>query len=80
MKREQVRWQCRRGMLELDLMLLKFFDDRYDGLSGADQQGFIRLLQEPDQTLYRWLTGQELPVEPELGSLATAIRHYLWKP
>ncbi len=73
MEHNQIRWQCRRGMLELDLILLKFFDGYFEELTNADQQLFIQLLQEADQTLYGWLMGQTLPEDPKLGLLVQNI-------
>lgn len=76
MENKQVRWQCRRGMLELDMILLKFFDGCFDKLAEPDRQLFIQFLQEPDQTLYRWLMGQAVPNEPKTALLVQTIRDY----
>ncbi len=55
MKDEQqhrrVYWQCRRGMLELDELLQRYFDTRYDGLSAQERDSFTQLLSMPDQEL-----------------------------
>ena len=51
----RLRWQCRRGMLELDLLLLEFLEQRYPQLDEASQQAFVALLEYPDQSLQRWL-------------------------
>ena len=37
----RLRWRSRRGMLELDLLLLPFFDDVFLELSDAEQQAFV---------------------------------------
>lgn len=57
----RLRWQCRRGLLELDLLLARFLDRRYPALAVPDQEAFRRLLQEPDPRLLAWLQGQERP-------------------
>lgn len=80
LQNKQIRWQCRRGMLELDLLLLKYFDACFEGLSGADQQIFIQFLKEPDQTLYRWLMGQSEPEKSQFATLVHNIRDIAWKP
>lgn len=71
----RIRWGCRRGMLELDLILLPFFDKHYGQLSIPDQQIFAALLECPDPELYDYLiTG--LPCsDSELQSLCLKIRH-----
>lgn len=60
----RLRWQCRRGLLELDLLFVRFLDQRYAGLSAGEQASFKTLLEQPDQTLLAWFAGrQELPIE-----------------
>ena len=51
----RLRWQCRRGMLELDLLLLEFLENEYPALDTASQQAFVALLEYPDQVLQHWL-------------------------
>jgi len=57
----RLRWQCRRGLLELDLLLTRFLDERYAELGSAEQGVFGELLQQPDAVLLRWFQGQETP-------------------
>jgi len=79
MEKNQIRWQCRRGMLELDLLLLRYFENCFEGLTESNQQLFIEFLQESDQTLYQWLMGQSQPNEPKFLSLLQNIRDHIWK-
>lgn len=55
----RVRWACRRGMLELDCLLIPFFDNHYQSLTQAEQDTFEQLLTEPDPVIYAWLIGSE---------------------
>lgn len=48
----KIRWKCRRGMSELDIILLGFFDQQYANLSPALQKQFSELLDETDPTLW----------------------------
>jgi len=57
----RLRWQCRRGLLELDLLFARFLDHRYAGLSSEQQGAFQRLLDQPDQTILAWFQGQQAP-------------------
>ena len=57
----RLRWQCRRGLLELDIVFLRFLEQHYSGLNGEDQDAFQRLLEQPDQSLLAWLQGQQVP-------------------
>ncbi len=62
-KVNRLRWQCRRGMLELDLLLLPFFDKYYLDLSPSGQTLFEQLLSYQDQDLYQILVKQNTSVE-----------------
>ena len=71
---DRLRWQCRRGMLELDLLLQGFLDGGYRALSAADKEAFRRLLEYPDQVLLEWMMGRERPVDKEIASVVERIR------
>lgn len=51
----RLRWQCRRGLLELDWLLERFLDRDYPTLSAAERQAFEQLLSYPDPQLQWWL-------------------------
>ncbi|MEK7711880.1 MAG: succinate dehydrogenase assembly factor 2 [Pseudomonadota bacterium] len=57
----RLRWQCRRGLLELDLLFVRFLEQRYSALDVEQQGAFQQLLEQPDQTLLAWLQGQQEP-------------------
>ncbi|BBB15060.1 response regulator receiver domain protein [Candidatus Rickettsiella viridis] len=71
----RLRWQCRRGMLELDLLLLPFVEKHYAGLSASDQELFEELLSYQDQDLYQVLIKNKSVEDPQLGRLVEAISH-----
>ncbi len=50
----RLRWACRRGMLELDILLGDFVDSGYAALSESDKRLFQALLDYPDQELYEF--------------------------
>ena len=56
-----IRWKCRRGMLELDLLLERFLETHYEKLSLEDQKIFEELLELPDPVLYAYTMHTELP-------------------
>ncbi|EGV20393.1 FAD assembly factor SdhE [Thiocapsa marina] len=68
----RLRWQCRRGMLELDHLLDRFLDLGYRGLSQAQRLAFVRLLGEQDQRLSDWFMSRTQPPDTELSDL---VRH-----
>jgi antitoxin CptB len=70
----KLRWRCRRGTLELDLMLLRYLDSRYIVADGAEQLAFLQLLELEDTDLMRYLMGEQLPTDQNLVHLVLAIR------
>lgn len=55
----QIRWRCHRGMLEVDIILLNFFDRHYVDLPDSDQQSFVELLEKQDPQLWDWFLHPE---------------------
>jgi antitoxin CptB len=68
----RLRWQCRRGMLELDHLLLGFLDRGYGALDAAGRIEFIALLDHQDQDLSDWFMSRRVPEDPGVRDL---IRH-----
>ncbi|MEA3638450.1 MAG: succinate dehydrogenase assembly factor 2 [Lamprobacter sp.] len=71
---QRLRWQCRRGMLELDLLLNQFLEQGYAELDPAGRADFERLLGYQDQILQDWLIGQAVPADPALSGLVVLIQ------
>jgi antitoxin CptB len=74
MDRNRLFWASRRGMLELDLVLLPFLDNIYETLEPEDQQRYVRLMDEQDQDLFAWFMRREDPAAPELLRIVQIIR------
>ncbi len=55
MDQARVAWACRRGMLELDLILQPFYQNAYSNLQQEQRQAFHALLACEDDLLYDWL-------------------------
>ena len=58
---DRVRWHCRRGLLELDVVLTRFLDRRFESLSLQQRAAFSRLLDYPDNDLWDFVTGKQPP-------------------
>jgi antitoxin CptB len=69
-----LRWLCRRGSLELDLILSRYLERRYDQAPAGEQAGFETLLGFPDPELQRFFIAEEDPGDPELLNLVRTIR------
>lgn len=70
----KIRWKCRRGMLELDMILLRFLDKKYKQLSPRQQQQFSDLLNEPDPVLYNWLLGYSSPEDKQQADMVELLK------
>ena len=68
------RWQCRRGMLELDLLLNNFIDKNVESLTRQQKQSFELLLSYPDQTLLDLLLANTVSSDADLSLLVQTIR------
>lgn len=73
-QRARLAWQCRRGMLELDLLLQAFLDDQYDSLGEEERRAFELLLSYPDQLLLEYALGRMRPADPALAHVVTRLR------
>ncbi len=69
-----MRWKCRRGMLELDLLLKAFLEQGYRDLDGRGQQRFDKMLDYPDAVLLEWLMGRIRPTDKDVAQLVEKIR------
>ncbi len=70
----RLRWQCRRGMLELDLLLNRFLETGFPALDAAGRADFVRLLGYQDQIIHDWLMGQAVPADAAMRRLVGEIR------
>jgi len=71
----RLRWRCRRGMLELDLLLQGFLEHGFSALDEQGQCTFLRILELPDQTLHDYLMGNKEIRETEFIDVIERIRH-----
>jgi antitoxin CptB len=69
----KLRWQCRRGMKELDLLLLRYVEEQYEGAPSAHQEAFRALLHAPDPVIYAYCLGGERPASPLLSTVIQRI-------
>lgn len=72
----QLKWACRRGMLELDVLLGNFLTEAYPKLSTDQQNLFERFLSNNDQDLFIWLTGKEICPNTHFAQMIELIRHH----
>ena len=70
----RIHWACRRGMRELDISIMPFFEYEYDSLSDDDKRLFVRLLESDDPDLFNWLMNHGKPADTELQRMVQLIQ------
>ena len=69
-------WHSRRGMLELDLILLPFLESEYTSFSALEVELYRALLEGEDQDLFSWLVSGREPLL-EHAEMVNKIREYV---
>jgi antitoxin CptB len=72
--RDRIKWQCRRGLLELDLLLDRFVLHRLDTLDADQVEVFRELLEYEDNDLLDLLMGRAEPVNERLNGVLALLR------
>ncbi|MEN9849479.1 MAG: hypothetical protein RL368_2219 [Pseudomonadota bacterium] len=72
----RLKWHCRRGMKELDVMLTRYLEEYYPNASETEQATFRELLDLSDPLMYAYFLGYETPSNPELMALIEKIRGF----
>jgi antitoxin CptB len=70
----RLRWRCRRGLLEVDLLLQRFAASALHTLSVEEGRGLEALIEHPDAVILEWLLGREPAPSPELAHVVGRIR------
>ena len=70
----QLRWQCRRGMRELDALLTRYLDDRYAAAAEAEKRVFAEILELSDPELVRYLLHGERADNPLVEKVLADVR------
>lgn len=73
MSKPKLRWACRRGMLELDVLLAPFVEEGYDALSEQQKADFERLLACDDPDLFAWFMGHNRSDDAAIQALIELI-------
>ena len=62
-EQRRLGWRCRRGMLELDIVLKRFVANQFDTLSLAEMHVLDEMLELPDNEFWALITASDLPVD-----------------
>jgi len=70
----RLRWRCRRGMRELDVMLTRYLDRVWATASPAERDAFVQLVELQDPDLFGYLVGRTTPTEELQSAVVACIR------
>jgi antitoxin CptB len=71
----RLRWKCRRGMKELDVVLERYFDHRYSHADENEKRAFTQLLELQDPVIFGYLMGRATPGDPSIANVITWLRN-----
>ena len=71
--KKKILWQCRRGLWELDQILLSFVENDFEDLNKTDQLLFQKLLQYEDIELFDIFVNKIEPIDNEFRDLTVLI-------
>ena len=71
--RKRLYWHSRRGMLELDLLLVPYAENYLSQLSDDELRMYSELLREEDQDLFVWLTRRATAPRPRLQQMVDKV-------
>ncbi|WP_020405547.1 succinate dehydrogenase assembly factor 2 [Hahella ganghwensis] len=66
-------WHSRRGMLELDVLLVPFLKEAYPHLPDEDKERYERLLECEDTDMFQWFMQKSTPEDPDLARIVKII-------
>ena len=69
----RLRWQCRRGMKELDQLLTRYLQAGYASADNDEKAAFRELLELPDPELAGYFLGRQVPTDPHIANVVTRI-------
>jgi antitoxin CptB len=70
----KLEWRCRRGMKELDLLLLRYLREHLVSATSAERDLFAEFLELPDPLIARYLIAGDAP-DPRHARLCRAMRN-----
>ena len=69
----RLKWRARRGMRELDALLVRFVEDQAPHLSDMEMTCFERILELPDPVLHAYLLGRSAPEDSATSALIERV-------
>ncbi len=64
-----LRWRCRRGMRELDMLCDRYYEQRLPHAPEDEVRAFAELLSCEDDLIWDWISGREEPSEQRIADV-----------
>ena len=77
---KRLRWRCRRGMRELDLLLESWLTRHETANGDAELRAFARFLDSTDMELYDWITGRAAPADKDFETIVNELMSLRVRP
>jgi antitoxin CptB len=71
---DRIRWRCRRGLLELDLILTQFLDQRFDSLTEHQKEQFAQLINNSDNDLWDLISNRQSSKHHDLREIIQLLQ------
>jgi antitoxin CptB len=72
----KIQYRCKRGCLELDLVLNKLYKESITKMSAQDKLKLLSFLEIDDQELLKLLTNPEIYSSNDMKSLLKLIKNH----
>jgi antitoxin CptB len=69
----RLEWRCRRGMKELDLLLVRYLRNHYPAAASDERAAFVEFLELPDPDIAGYLLAGDSPIDPRHAALCRAL-------
>ena len=69
----RLKWRCRRGMKELDILLLRYVRDHLGRAASDERAAFVEFLELPDPDIARYLLAGDVPSDPRHAALCRVL-------
>jgi len=69
----KLQWRCRRGMKELDFLLLRYLRERHPDAASDERAAFVEFLELPDPDIARYLLAGDVPTDPRHAALCRVL-------
>ena len=72
-RKRRLTWQCRRGIKEVEVLLVPFFEKYFLDMSVEEQGDFETFLKEQDADMFEWFTMRVKPADPQIAKMVDVI-------